>query len=47
MELFLPKNDFQISFTKHVSKIIQILEAWKPTEDIEFTLNFFWTFPST
>ena len=41
MELLLPKNDFQISFTKNVSKNIQILEAWKPTEDIKFRLKSF------
>ena len=28
-------------------KIIQILEAWKPTKDIKFRLEFFCTCPST
>ena len=44
-ELFLP--DFQTSSTKIFQKNIQILEAWKPTKDMKFRLNFFFTCLST
>ena len=45
-ELFLPENDFQTSSTINFPKNIQILEAWKPTKDIKFRLEFFCTCPS-
>ena len=40
-ELFLPENDFQTSSTANFPKNIQILEAWKPTEDMKFRIEFF------
>ena len=47
-ELCLPENDFQTSSTKNFPKIFQILEAWKPTEDLKLRLEFFCTYgPST
>ena len=46
-ELFLPENDFQNSSTESSQKNIQILETWKPTEDMKFRLEFFCTSPST
>ena len=39
-ELFVPENCFQTSSTKHFPKNIQILEAWKPTEDMKFMIFF-------
>ena len=44
-ELFLPENDFQNSSPICFAKNIHILEAWKPTEDKKFTLEFFCTCP--
>ena len=44
-ELFLPENDFQNSSPICFPKNIHILEAWKPTEDKKFTLEFFCTCP--
>ena len=44
-ELFLPENDFQKSSPICFPKNIDILEAWKPTEDKKFTLEFFCTCP--
>ena len=44
-ELFLPGNDFQNSFTKIFQNNIQILETWKPTEDVKFRLEFFFHMP--
>ena len=46
-ELFLPENDFQTSSTKIFPINIQILVAWKPTEDTKVRLEFFSTCPST
>ena len=40
-ELFLPENDLETSSTVNFPKNIQILEAWKPTEDMKFRLEFF------
>ena len=41
-ELFLPENDFQTSsIHKIFQKIIQILEASEPIEDMKFRLEFF------
>ena len=45
--LILPKNDFQTSSTINFHKNVHILEAWKPTEDMKFRLDFFFTCPST
>ena len=40
-EFFLPENDFQTIFAVNFLKNIQIPEAWKPTGDMKFRLNFF------
>ena len=42
-ELFLPENDFKTCSTV----MIQILEAWKPTEGMKLRLEFFCACPST
>ena len=46
-ELFLLENDIQTSSEKNVPKNIQILEAWKPTKEKKFRLEFFCTCCST
>ena len=38
---FLPENDFQNSSTEIPKNNILILEAWKPTKDMKFRLEFF------
>ena len=42
-ELFLPENDFQTTSTKNFLKIIHFLEAWEPSKDMKFRLEFFFT----
>ena len=42
-KLFLNENDCQTSLTKFFPKNIQILEVWKPTEDMKSRLDFFFT----
>ena len=46
-ELFLPKNDLKTWSAVIIPKNMQILEVWKPNEDIKFGLEFFCTCPST
>ena len=42
MELFLPENDLKICSVVYLpKKNIQTLDAWKPTKDMKFRLNFF------
>ena len=40
-KLFLPENDFKTCSVVTFPKNIQILEAWKPIEDMKFRLEFF------
>ena len=47
MASFLPENDFQTSSAVNFPRNILILEAWKPTEDMKFRLEFFSICPST
>ena len=42
-ELFAPENDFKTCSTVNFPKIIQILQAWKPTKDMKFRLGLFFT----
>ena len=44
MELFLSENDLQPSSAINFQKISQVAEAWKPTEDMKFRLEFFCSF---
>ena len=46
-ELFLPKNDFKSCSAVSFPKIMKILKAWKPANDMKFRLIFFFTYPST
>ena len=47
-ELYLPKNDFKTCSTVNFpKKYMQILEAWRPMEDMKFRLEFFFTCSST
>ena len=41
MELFLPGNDLKNCSIGNFPKNIQTLDAWKPTKDMKFRLNFF------
>ena len=45
-ELCLPKNDLKTGSIINVPKNIQILDTWKPTEDMKLRLEFFFTCPS-
>ena len=47
MELFLPKNDFRTCSAVNFLKKHAVLEPWKPTKDMNFKLEFFFTCPST
>ena len=46
-ELCLPKTDFKTYSIINVPKNIQILDTWKPTEDMKLRLEIFFTCPST
>ena len=47
IELFMPENHFKTCSALNFPKHIQILEAWKPTEDMKFRHDFFFTCPSS
>ena len=40
-ELFLPENDYKNCSAENFPTNMHILEAWKPTEDMNLVLNFF------
>ena len=37
-ELFLPENDFKTCYTVNFLKNIQVLKAWKPSENMKLRL---------
>ena len=43
----MSENDFKTYYPVNVPKNMHILGAWKPTEDMKFRLEFFFTCPST